>query len=363
MSGKDAYELVRTSILHRPEAVRREQAQALVETGVDWNTVRKEAARHGVLPSFSQNLEVLFGDRLSASLYDQIQERRQKAQIYAAFLVGELKRIFQLFRENNLPVLTLKGPTLAQNIYGDVAMRRYIDLDLFVPRERLSEANRLLRNVGYEYPSDEQKPTGWRKKLALYLSGQWQLTRKGGALSLDLHTRIMPPGYSFPADFHPFWERSRTVQLRKEEKVRGFAPEDMILILAHHGMKNQWRALKYVADLGGLIRTEPDLDWNVLIERARKTNSTRILRLGLSLTHKVLETSIPADVQRWIHGKPSGDIIALMRTHLRNRHQEPSLPYMKRIQLQLETKDTFASQIGYCVYSAMRHIWAEFLKP
>ena len=361
-SGRRIYELIRTSISHRPKRVRRERAETLVDEGLDWSAVQEAAARHGVLPLFLHNLNGLLGGYLPESLRDQIRDRRRRAQVRAAFLSGELGRVSQLFRDESLPVLALKGPTLAQRAYGDVAMRNYIDLDIFVPREQFSEADRLLQSIGYEHSSDKQKLTGWRKKLALYIFGQWQFRRKKGALDIDLHTRVMPPGYTLTADFRPFWERSRSLQLQKDATVKAFAPEDMVLILAHHGIKNQWRALKYVADLGGLIRGVPDLDWSVLIRRARRMDSAGVLKLGLRVTQDLLSTPYPEDIQTWI-GKPEDAISESIRKHLRNQSQDTTLPLGRRLQLHLRTKDTVMSGVRYGLYSIARHIWSTALKP
>lgn len=361
-SGRGVYELVRTSISHQPKQVRREKLEALVEEGVDWSAVQEVAARHRVLPLFLHNVDAVLGECLPDAVRDQIREHQRRLQIRTAFLTGELGRIFQLFEDEGLPVLALKGPILALQAYDDAALRNYVDLDILVPRERFSKADRLLRTIGYKYSSEKQKLTGWRKRLALYIFGQWQFRRKKGALDVDLHTRVMPPGYTLASDFGLFWERSRPVQLQEDVTVQAFAPEDMVLILAHHGLKNQWRALKYAADLGGLIRGVPDLDWDVLIRRARRMDSTGVLKLGLRVTWDLLKTSFPTNVERWIR-KPEDGIGKSIRSRLGNESQDQTLRFGKRLQLHLRTKDTVMSGVRYGLYSVARHIWSKALEP
>jgi hypothetical protein len=338
-------------------------ARAFLETGIDWSLVRREAQRHRVLPQFFRALEDLLGSHLSTPIRKKIEEHRRGIRIQNTFLLEELGRIVRHFKTAGLPLLTMKGPVLAKTAYADLAARRSVDLDIVVRREQFFDVDRALRDLGYEYAASRKQLTGWRKTLSLYLDGQWQFTRAGGTFNLDVHTRVMPPGYSLPATFAPFWKRARTVSLGKGNSVRGFAPEDMILILSYHGIKNQWRALKYIVDLAELIRSTSSLNWSAVLERARQSDSIRVLKLGLSLSQEVMSAPLPEDIQRWIRKKPMDDSSSTIKKYLQKWGRAPILPYWKRVQLQLATKDTVMDQLRYGAYSTLQHLWSTFLKP
>ena len=363
MSGAEAYDFIRKCISHRPESKRRDALRPVIETGIDWDIVCREAARHGVRPLFFRSLERLFEDCIPPSLHNHIQEFQQRNRIRANFLVRELCKICQLCEERGLPIISLKGPVLSRSAYGDIAMRRYVDLDLHIPRDRFSEFDHLLKGMGYEYPKARKKITGWRRTLFRTLKGQWQFTRAQGAFELDVHTRLMPPGYSLPSDFDPFWERSRMVQLDDDTAVPGLASEDSVLVLSYHGVKNQWRSLKYVADLAQLIRTETTLNWSSLIERAQKIRATRVLGLGLSLAQRVLDMPLPTEIQKWAPRTPTDEVDKMLQSYLRNRDKRSRLDFRKRVKLQLATKDTVADTVRHGTYSVMQHLWSTVLKP
>lgn len=362
-SGTEAFGFIRACISHRPRAERRKILQSFLEAGLNWEEVFREATRHGVRPLFDCDVQRLLGDELPSSLRNQIRERQQKNRIYAAFLTQELGKVYRLCEEHDLPILTLKGPVLAEVAYGDTTMRRYVDLDVLIPERRFPELDRLLKSSGYEYPEKRKRVTGWRRKMFRALKGQWQYTRAGGAFNLDVHTRIMPPGYSFPADFRPFWERSREVRLNGSIVVQGLAPEDQALMLSYHGVKNYWRSLKYVTDLAQLVRAEPSLDWSVLVKRAWEIRATRTLGLGLSLAHEVLGTSLPSEIQKWIRGKPKDEVRFMLTKYLKNRANRSLLSLDRRVRLQFSTRDTLVDQIRYGAYSAMQHLWSSVLEP
>jgi len=372
MSGPDAYELIRTCLSHRPTSARREQVRDALETGVDWNTLGRQAARHRVWPLFFHRLNRLLGDRLPAPLREQLQEHQRRLRIHSAFQVQELGTVAETFDEHGIPLLSLKGPVLAQVAYGDVSMRRYVDLDVFVPRRRFSEADQLLREMGYEDPPGKNALEGWRRTAARVFAGQWPYVQANGTFTVDVHTRLLPLSFSFPSDFRQFWERSTPVQLREEVSVQGFSREDMLLILAYHGLKNQWRALKHVTDLSGLICRDPGPEWAVLIRRAEAMGATRVLALGLSLARGLLDAPLPTEVQTWVDRQSVEETATVMADYLRNQ-DDPSRStfggwvesawHRADTRLQLRMKDTVLGQIRHVAYAAAHVLWSTFLKP
>ncbi len=354
---QEAFEIVREGLSY---ASRPGHGRSLVGADVDWEVVQREARRHRVLPLFLRRLAARAEGTLPSAVQAAAQEHRRAIRIRNTFLAKELGRIARAFREANVPALALKGPVLAKAAFGDIAARHSVDVDVVIPRERFSEAGPLLRGIGYEHAAKRAGLTGWRKAFSLYLDGQWEFTR-GASFTLDLHTRIMPPGYAFPVDLTPFWERSRPVQLTSDVTVPGFAPADRVLVLAHHGVKNQWRALRHVADVAGAVSGEPDLDWSLLRERARALGATRTTRLALYLAHDLLGGDLPSHVLDWVEEQPIPRLGARMESYLRNRHQKDHLTYRERVHLQLGTKDTLWGQLRYGAHSVLQHVRSHLL--
>jgi hypothetical protein len=364
MSEQEAFDFVRTCVSHQSEEQRREMAEKFLEKGINWETVVQEAIRHQVLGLFYYHVDALLGNKLSPTFRDQIQEYWRGVRIHNTFLSEELGNVVHQCKKQGIPILTLKGPVLAKVAYGDISLRQYVDLDILIPGSRFSEVDRLLQEMGYGYAGEYQHIRGWRKQLALYLSGQWPFTRRRGPFTIDVHTRIMPPGYAFSSDFQEYWKRSDSVRLKKGVRVQVFGPEDTVLILAHHGTKNQWRALKHVVDLAEYIHSGPDIDWDVLVDRARAMNGSRALKLALIMVRDVMSASLPVDVHEWAKNEEDVCEVAVrMKGYLRKRYQNSDLSYRKRVLLQLATKDTRYAQLRYIAHSIMHHVWSSLLSP
>ena len=67
-----------------------------------------------------------------------------------AFQKQELSEILKHFAEKSIDVIVLKGPLLAEAIYGDAFSRATADLDILVPSERFVEARSELLAIGYK---------------------------------------------------------------------------------------------------------------------------------------------------------------------------------------------------------------------
>lgn len=340
-----------------------EHIRKRVAQGVSWERVIRLAHFHDVVPLLYHSLQEACGDHLPAPVKAHVERYQHTTMIHNTFLVRELGRLVARFEEHDIPMLALKGPVLAQVAYGDLHLRRYTDLDVLIPEERFEEAEAILQSNGYQPFQKVANLTGWRKQMYLYLARQWPFKRGRGVFNLDLHTRVMPPGYSYLSTFDTFWDQSRSVRLG-EVTVQAFAPEDQLLILCYHGVKNQWRTLKYVADVGAVIEAYPDLDWSLALERAQSVAGERVLLLGVLLASRMLNVPIPDPVFR--RAARQGQLFSIatkLITILRKRNKGRSITYGERVRLQLALQDSVGAQMRYGLYSLMRHIWSALVQP
>ena len=61
-----------------------------------------------------------------------------------------MEQVSKLFTENQIPLLFLKGPVIAADLYGDISLRTSRDLDILIPITHFERAEKLLLSLGYE---------------------------------------------------------------------------------------------------------------------------------------------------------------------------------------------------------------------
>jgi hypothetical protein len=276
------------------ETDRHDRIHALLSGSLDWETVIDTAALHGVTGMLYHHLARHVAPRVPSAALARLQGQAQGIQVYNMQVMTELMRIAAAFHAHDLPLLTYKGPVLAQRYYGSLALRRFGDVDLLVPREDLERATDLLRGQGYaplRALSDDEEETWHDAQLG------YELYHEEKRVMVELHwallNRTMTAGLSPEA----VWARAETHPLG-DTAIQVLDPDDLLLYLCAHGTKHHWSRLLWVADVARVLRAHPHRDGEALLRRARATGSLRTLLLGVALAVRWLGARLPDPMQR-----------------------------------------------------------------
>ncbi len=279
----------------------RARIAALLEA-VDWRRVVGTAEAHGVMALVLRRIGapgvgVSPGIAAAGDRYLAKQAERNAA------LTQTLKVILQAFAIKGVEAIAFKGPVVAQLAYGDAALRRYRDLDILVREKDASVACDILTELGFRN-ADAFTPA--QQAAVRRYSGQDIVFKDG--VAVEPHWALAPRTLSLNLDYDGLFARACDVDLGGVV-VRSFGPEDLVLVLCLHGSKEEWTRLLWIADLAHMIEARPDLDWGVLLKRAREQGSLRMVLVGLILAADLLD-SIPPPVQEAIARDPEARALA-----------------------------------------------------
>lgn len=356
----DVHEYRLLKLCSRTELDEEHQAQiaALLDSGaIRWEHLIPLAAYHGVQPLLYCHLRALPEVTLPEQHITKLRTTVGVRTAHSLVLTQEIGRLGSLFDQHGLRVLVLKGVALAQRVYGSLALRPFVDIDLVVSPEQFSSLEQLLSEEGY----DEQHMSRIQKQSYLAIHGQYTFWRRGsvsgtGASVIDVHTAIMPPGYAYAARFDELWERSQSFEVGGGE-VRTTEAEDLLLILCYHGFKNRWERLKFICDLAELVRKRPGLDWETVRARAETMNSRRVLHLGLYLAAEELGAELPDDIRREVNAdRRACEIGEAVIKRLPGQIYMKSEPFWERVQFNMHGQDSLGGRLRYATYSAVRRL-------
>ncbi|HYN15630.1 MAG TPA: nucleotidyltransferase family protein [Terriglobales bacterium] len=282
----------------------------LVSPDLDWGWLLQVAQRHSVLPLVHRALGQL------SSVPEPVRETmeslfRQSAR-RSLFLTAELMRLLDGFSEHGISVLPYKGPSLAQSLYGDIALRSFSDLDLLVRIGDVQRATEALETLGYA--ADAPVPPA-RRSAHLALASEQMFRRSTSAALVELQWRIVPRYFSVDFDFDWFWRTAVRASLGSRD-VPALAPEALLLVLSVHGAKHKWESLVWIADIAQLLHKHPDLDWDSILRSARALGIERLLFLALALAAELLSVQLPGPVAQLVTSDPA--IASLCRVVERN---------------------------------------------
>jgi len=266
---------------------------------LDWDLFLQTAQRHAVLPLVHRALGQHPGVPGPTSVV--LESVFRQHALRSVVLTAELMRLLDGFVEQGVSLLPYKCPTLAQQLYSDVALRSFSDLDLLVRIGDVQRAADALATLGYA--ADQPVPPA-RRAAHLALASEQMFRRTTGAVLVELQWRIAPAYFSVDFDWDWFWRTAVRVTLGGRQ-VPALAPEALLLVLSVHGAKHRWESLVWIADIAQLLRKYSDLDWDSVLRTARSLGIERLLFLALAVAEKILAVSPPDAVRRLVASDPT----------------------------------------------------------
>ena len=286
-------ELLLTCARASLDAAQTKRIQDLVSRQFDWDYLLQLADRHGLQPLLHWHLNAVCPEAVPEVPRQHLRSAFQRVSALNILLTHELKKLLALFASNNVQAVPYKGPALAMQLYGNVALRQFSDLDILVHPRDVLRARDLLLAEGY---SPLPPLTEGQQAVLLRTQCNLPFTRESKRMIVELHWTVSAPSFARPFETDDFWARLVDGELEATQ-IKLPAPEDLLLALCIHGSKHLWERLAWIADIAGLIESQPSLNWNELVNRARVTGSERMLFLGLRLASELLDADVPGEVR------------------------------------------------------------------
>jgi hypothetical protein len=314
------------------------RSETLAPASIDWHSLLVLSESHGVLPIFCREYR--------GTLPESFKTRARSEWTTSAFLATELELLLKHFCLHELEVIPLKGPLLAQTLYGSSGLRPSGDLDLLVRRRDFDRAQALLTDLGFEpvYPAD-----GYHQ------------TFKRGNTWVELHFSVAPPS-SPGMDLRGCWERAPTTQFRGQ-RTRSFANPDLLIYLTIHGIKHEFTRLIWVLDIANALA---ELD-------GRELNQALIMARGLGIEGALLTTCelarlsfcsrLPTSIVEAIARKPAISMraAAIWNGVLRGPANPQTTHQGAELFLHLEqdARSRWAQRLRYFRLSQQDQLWAQ----
>ena len=274
-----------------PEVAARIRTLAALD--VDWNYLALLARRHSITPLLYRQLERHASELVPFIYFAKLKLEYQANSARNIILTEELCRLVKLFNDAGIETIPYKGPVLALFAYGDLALRRFVDLDVIVKKSDVPRARDLLIAEGYTL----SKPlTAAQQDLLLRTQHNLQFTRDQRRLFLELHWEVAPHLFASSVQENELWQHLDTIGVRGT-KLKTLSPDDLLFSLCVHGSRHLWERLGWICDIAELI-SRHEINWPALLQRAAAADNERMILLGLHLAHKLLDAPIPPDIQQ-----------------------------------------------------------------
>ncbi len=132
--------------MHLLLALLRGEASAGDGSAEQWGAALDIARQENILPWTAARLRSIPG-ALPPGLDARLRQIHRDAQVSAFFWTSTLRTLLADFHERGIPVVSLKGPWMAERLCGDAALRPCTDLDLLVRPVDLARSEALLSQL------------------------------------------------------------------------------------------------------------------------------------------------------------------------------------------------------------------------
>ena len=264
----------------------------IAATKIDWEYLFLLARRHSIVPLVYLQLDRHAAELVPAEYLNQLKKHYLENVARNTLLTAELCRLITRFAEFNIDAIPYKGPVLAQFAYGNLALRRFVDLDVIVKKSDVLKAREILLAEGYT-PSKSLSLN--QQELLLRTQHNMQFSRDNHRLIIELHWEVAPHLFASTVNSDELWNDLATIDLNGAQ-VKTLSAADLLFSLCVHGSRHLWERLGWICDIAELLARH-SFDWPALLRRAAQADTDRMFLLGLYLAEKLLEAPLPAEVK------------------------------------------------------------------
>ena len=266
---------------------------------IDWEYLFLLARRHSIVPLVYLQLDRHASDLVPVDHLNRLKKHYFENVARNTVLTAELCRLITRFAAAGVDAIPYKGPVLAVFAYGNVALRRFVDLDVIVKKSEVLKARQILLDDGYTSPKSLSLN---QQELLLRTQHNMQFSRDNHRLIVELHWEVAPHLFAASIDSDQMWDDLVSEDLNGTE-VKTLSAADLLFSLCVHGSRHLWERLGWICDIAELLARH-SFDWPTLLKRASRADSERMFLLGLYLAERLLEAPLPAEVKQRCDSDP-----------------------------------------------------------
>lgn len=265
----------------------------LAAKNIDWEYLFLLARRHAVVPLLYLQLHQHASDLVPEEHLHKLKQHYLENSARNTVLTAELCRLIGLFADSGIEAIPYKGPVLSLFAYGDLGLRRFVDLDVIVNKTDVLQAREILLVEDYT-PSKSLSLS--QQELLLRTQHNMQFSRDNRQLIIELHWEVAPHLFASSVSAEELWQNLITIDINGTS-VKTLSADDLLFSLCVHGSRHLWERLGWICDVAELIRRH-SFNWTTLLERATTADSERMFLLGLHLSHELLDAPLPGEIER-----------------------------------------------------------------
>lgn len=319
----------------------RDKILFLIKNDLDWDYLLKLASRHRVMPLLYHNLNSVCPELIPEGVLSELNDNFNANVRKNLMMTGELIKVLNLLESEGITAIPYKGPVLALMAYGNIGLRQFNDLDIFIPEAYVLKAKKLLKSNEYLlYPQRDPKP----EFHYIRTQREYKFVSDINKIVVEIHWRFQGLSNKTFIDQKHF--KDITIN---NKNISTFSNEDLLLVLSTHCANHSWASLSWIFDITQLIKTR-NINWQFVLKKANKHGIKKILLINLILSMNLFGLQVPNEISNILSSESSVKNISVKI--LNNLFEENEISLVENAVMQFTIRDTWIKGIKFCLWRA-----------
>jgi len=249
---------------------------------IDWLALLQVAKNYRLEMLLYRAVDSQFAEFVSPPVQEELRRLYAENLARCRALTAELLRVLDQLASAQIPAIPFKGPVLGAQLYGDIALRIYGDLDVLIRERDVDDVTRIMLDQGYQ---ENGMSLGWERSFV-----------RATGESVDVHWSIAEKIHQFPLTADQLWARRSTTRLGGV-LVPTLCAQDTLLTICFNGLTEDWQRCDRIADVAELMRDSSAIDWPQFLELCRRRGCERLVLVGLHLAKELFQVKLPEWVE------------------------------------------------------------------
>ena len=211
----------------------------------------------------------------------ELQAKANQLKSLKGHLIQDKLQAF--FDEYGIYAIFLKGILLSKQYYGDIGLRNVYDIDVWVDEINLNRVKDFIRLLGYVGVLDKYNFNPKQINFLRQTTHDEMFLHESdlSAPVIEIHWKIRNALGNFKFDTKADRRLLSSVEINGKS-FSVFNHVDQFIFLSVHGAEHAWFKIKWLVDLYHIYKAV-EIDWGMLLVRAKELNSEMEVRLAWEL--------------------------------------------------------------------------------
>ena len=272
-------------------------AEKIIDSdNTDWEKLYNGAIFHGISPQVAEMLRVLKPDKIPAGFREKINAACRENLFRQLSHVSEFFRINRLLENAGIKAVPFKGFILADNLYGNIAARESVDVDLFVRGNDLEKVKELMIEDGYSVESSfaSFSVNQIRKNFGEYNFDRFEGDKR--IYHFEFHHGISLPVYGMNIRLEDLLSQTLRGEVQNNELWLFNPSASLLLTIMHHGGDDRFIKLQQIYDVALFLEKHGDIDWRWVICEASRFGLVKVVYTAARLAFLITGAKIPMEL-------------------------------------------------------------------